>query len=400
MPLLRLLNALEERSRVRSPAVRQLEALANSGDIEAQYALGNGWGGIGPQFPPFTGISNASRVSDLVEEARAERVYPFNSSTEKAIYWFEKAAIAGHAKAQHCLALKLQDGPRSHEVIDWLDKAAKQRHPPALSALGRELLRKSNPSADEITKGIESLISADRLYCSNNFIIHNPLYQVYSTGKLVPMDRVKAAHWLEKAATAGDSISQRRLGLAYANGTGVEKNMELAEHWLRKASDHGDRDAADKIIELFGSISKAKPSPRNTTVDPNAFRPENLTHMTAKGEYVRSKSEVIIANTLYYLGIAYEYEQHLKGLDGTSKIPDFTIRSRSGAPLVWEHLGLMQRRDYRQNWDRKLSWYKNNGFVEGETLFVTQDDTDGNVDSKEIHDLAVQIRSMTENPSS
>ena len=53
---------------------------------------------------------------------------------------------------------------------------------------------------------------------------------------------------------------------------------------------------------------------------------EHLIHTTDKGHLVRSKSELVIANELFHLGINYEYEQpfDLELKRGTITIhPDF-----------------------------------------------------------------------------
>lgn len=53
-------------------------------------------------------------------------------------------------------------------------------------------------------------------------------------------------------------------------------------------------------------------------------RSENLTHITAKGDCVRSKSEVIIANAIRARGLVYRYEE-LTDIGGYMKAPDFKI---------------------------------------------------------------------------
>src|SRR5699024_5847535 len=52
---------------------------------------------------------------------------------------------------------------------------------------------------------------------------------------------------------------------------------------------------------------------------------KNLIHRTIRGELVRSKSEVIVANILNQLDIEYVYEEPLK-VAGKTYIPDFTLR--------------------------------------------------------------------------
>jgi hypothetical protein len=55
------------------------------------------------------------------------------------------------------------------------------------------------------------------------------------------------------------------------------------------------------------------------------FLEEGLIHRTTRGELVRSKSEVIIANLLHALRITYAYEQPFTRQDGSVRYPDFTV---------------------------------------------------------------------------
>ena len=116
---------------------------------------------------------------------------------------------------------------------------------------------------------------------------------------------------------------------------------------------------------------------------------ENLIHRTRRGEQVRSKSEVIIANLLHALDIDYEYERELRGKDNTVRYPDFTIDSvELGLTTYVEHLGMLSDPSYEQAWRRKKDWYEQNGITEegGENglLIVTRDSDDGGIDSEAI----------------
>jgi len=106
-------------------------------------------------------------------------------------------------------------------------------------------------------------------------------------------------------------------------------------------------------------------------------------HRTNNGEMVRSKSEVIVANTLAHLGINYEYERRLENPHESSDSihPDFTIH-HNGKVLYWEHLGMLQRSSYKANWERKRSWYYKCGF--GDSLIISRDGEDGSIDAQTI----------------
>lgn len=115
---------------------------------------------------------------------------------------------------------------------------------------------------------------------------------------------------------------------------------------------------------------------------------QSLIHKTMKGELVRSKSEVIIANMLYSQGIEYEYEKLLDlGEDGI-RIPDFTIDdAESGLCYYWEHCGMMNNAVYRERWNAKKELYEKHGIVEGENLIVSYDSENGGIDSEHIKKL-------------
>lgn len=110
-----------------------------------------------------------------------------------------------------------------------------------------------------------------------------------------------------------------------------------------------------------------------------------LIHRTLKGDLVRSKSEVIIANMLYESGIEYEYEKELDlGEDGI-RIPDFTIEdAESGNCFYWEHCGMLGDAGYNKHWKEKKALYKKHDIVEEDNLIVSRDSLNGGIDSAEI----------------
>ena len=88
------------------------------------------------------------------------------------------------------------------------------------------------------------------------------------------------------------------------------------------------------------------------TYEPCNKYPETLRYETNAGEFVRSKSEVIIANLLHMKAdqLLYKYERPLKLRYQGRKIivyPDFTIlNTQTGKFTYWEHAGLMSKPEY------------------------------------------------------
>jgi len=110
---------------------------------------------------------------------------------------------------------------------------------------------------------------------------------------------------------------------------------------------------------------------------------------------VRSKSELVIANHLCSLELPYHYERPLEGTASPGRLrPDFSFVTDAGEVVVWEHLGMLDRDDYRRGWEWKLEWYKNNGFKIGENLFTTQESEKGGLDMRPIEETARTIRKL------
>lgn len=124
---------------------------------------------------------------------------------------------------------------------------------------------------------------------------------------------------------------------------------------------------------------------------------EHLIHRTEKGHLVRSKSELVIANILFQLGIPYEYERVCEGTAAPGRLrPDFSFVTADGDLIIWEHLGKLSRPDYKRGWDWKREWYARNGFVESKTLFVSTEDAQQGLDSALLRETADTIKTLIE----
>lgn len=150
-------------------------------------------------------------------------------------------------------------------------------------------------------------------------------------------------------------------------------------------------EAARRLTNIF---SDPKPVELN-----DRFLEDRLINKTRRGESVRSKSEVIIANILYEKKIDYSYELRLVGQDGSVRYPDFTIEDAdSGITYYWEHLGMLFDPAYRERWQKKLIWYQAQGILSFEqgggpngTLITSQDSEQGGIDSEGIENLIKRI---------
>lgn len=159
-------------------------------------------------------------------------------------------------------------------------------------------------------------------------------------------------------------------------------------HWIFKLSDPNYSVTAKRSTNLFSMSIREK----KDTIP----YIKGLIHKTLKDNLlVRSKSEVIIANMLVERDIDFEYEKIFKNEDtGEIRIPDFSFADPSGDLIILEHLGMMNKESYREEWNKKLEFYKKSGFKVGKNLFITQDNEDGSIDSKEIEKVIEKIADL------
>lgn len=128
---------------------------------------------------------------------------------------------------------------------------------------------------------------------------------------------------------------------------------------------------------------------KNVFYEGKTFEENGSKLYTARGEQVRSKSEIIIADTLARLNIPYRYEYpHLffkmedlmrREMDGHRKshfrpirvYPDFTcLNVRTRQEFIWEHFGLVDSSTYAENMNEKRNMYTANDYY---NLIVTQE---------------------------
>jgi hypothetical protein len=160
----------------------------------------------------------------------------------------------------------------------------------------------------------------------------------------------------------------------------------LAEYRRYSGDEHSE--IARRLTNLF-----AEPNPREVTVEAQQrFLENGLIHRTERGDLVRSKSELVIADKLFMRGIDYSYEQPLVLVNGRIRHPDFTITDHArGVTFYWEHLGLLDDPGYRARWEKKRAEYlaaqilpwQDGGGKEG-TLIETRDDPGGGLNAETI----------------
>lgn len=120
----------------------------------------------------------------------------------------------------------------------------------------------------------------------------------------------------------------------------------------------------------------------------NPYHTEHLRHRTKFGLWVRSKSELIIAELLFDMGVGFWYEKELILRDENKKArtvyPDFTIPCRHKKEIYWEHKGMMGDEEYVSRDESKMQLYQLNGIYPPKNLIITHDGPDGSLDMQDL----------------
>ena len=193
-----------------------------------------------------------------------------------------------------------------------------------------------------------NLVIRKQRYGAQQFYRDGKRVQVYIPRKDLPM--IKALY-AEKAVLT----SRLKVVTAQINTHSVRERRKAEALWRHKK----------KAFQL----ARAKPYG------------DQYRHYTLHGEYVISKSEVILADYLYLHRIPYEYEKPLP-LENTTYYPDFTLFVNDKVYYL-EHLGMLTDAKYRSDWRRKRLAYNRNGIIEGVNLICTREIC-GAIDMQEI----------------
>lgn len=196
----------------------------------------------------------------------------------------------------------------------------------------------------------------------------------------------------------GEYVSKRRKDYVQeiAQREYYEKMIPILEHNLRTLKDMEDiyeKQALTACYEKSCSARKKIVVPMIDPIEnkirkfqeekypPGEFDENNRTEFyTRKGERVRSKSELIIAEELQRYQVPYLYEKPLEFKDWNRNVilrPDFTVMNcRTGKIIIYEHLGKMDDPEYVERNIHKLDLYERNGYLLGRDLLITHETKD------------------------
>jgi TPR repeat protein len=216
---------------------------------------------------------------------------PRNDS--RAVELFEKAAAAGHVRAQINLGiLYLRGQGIPADLIQaraWLEKAAAGGDPQALYTLGRALSE--------------------------------------SAGQAVA-DPVRAADLYRRAAEKGHALAGLRYGLALSEGNGIKRDPVAAQRWLIQAQENGMPEAA----LAMGDMAARTPATRDKAANEKVVQSALSWYQAAANGGVPS-AQFKIANA-YFAGVGLPR-------DPAQALLWYGRAAQQGLPQAQHALGIM-----------------------------------------------------------
>lgn len=208
-------------------------------------------------------------------------------------------------------------------------------------------------------------------------------YRYVRKNEMEAVERIKREHFYKKMI----KVLENNICLLQAALEGiVETDYETINALLPKAYQNADVDPLRvKRRKTRGAIPPSE----------NPYLRENLIHKTSFGLMVRSKSELLLAEILYELGVEFYYEKRLLLQDEDGQphevYPDFTIVLPSGRIYYWEHKGMYGDPAYAARDFDKMQLYYQNGIYPPVNLIITMDSPQGGMDAAAIRAYAARL---------
>lgn len=123
-----------------------------------------------------------------------------------------------------------------------------------------------------------------------------------------------------------------------------------------------------------------------------SFKDDYPEFYTRRGLRVRSKSEVMISDILDENNIPFLYEKPLK-LKVETVHPDFTLLNiKERKEVYWEHFGMMDDMDYRNNAFFKIRNYESNGLYQNDSVIWTFETGKYPLNIREIRKMVAKMK--------
>ena len=201
--------------------------------------------------------------------------YRDHSADETANYWLKKLAEQGVAEAQDAYANTLHKDKKYEEAVQWYEKAAKQGLAVAQTHLVECYVHGIGVSVDYAVakQWCEKAVAQEYCvaqYFMAEYFIRREQYELYkkaaeqgydeaqnAVGRFlkegwggITKNEAVAVEWFRKAAEQGFSEAQYNLAVCLENGEGCREDKAEAVEWYRKAAEQGYEIAIKSIKRI------------------------------------------------------------------------------------------------------------------------------------------------------
>jgi hypothetical protein len=165
-----------------------------------------------------------------------------------------------------------------------------------------------------------------------------------------------------------------------------ERIVNVAKKELKLATDYVEMLRQDSVTEVYESLNPGKQvivkpifmtdeqfvaSWRSEKYETKPIS-DDIEFYSNSGVRVRSKSELIIANTLEQQNIPYRYEYPVRLKTLGIVRPDFMcLNVRKRQEYIWEHFGMMDNMGYANKNVAKIGDYQQSGYYQGKNMIMT-----------------------------
>lgn len=180
---------------------------------------------------------------------------------ERALTAVRARATAGDVIAQFSLGAMLYYGTRDTDrAIEWIRRAAIQRHAPAEFQMGQLYEFGFGVQRDVV----EALMWYRRAADHGSAAGQRAVGDFYRAGRGVAAAPAEAARWCQRAAEGDDLRAQYQLGDMYFNGTGVPRDYATAYFWFSVAASQTPLVDNQKALLELRNIAAARMTPEET----------------------------------------------------------------------------------------------------------------------------------------
>jgi len=197
--------------------------------------------------------------------------------------------------------------------------------------------------------------------------------------------------YIPEGTERGRSKQYRRKELTEEMISVLEHNIKAKESFCETYIDDTVDAVIDKLSPAYRPIHDETEAGKSSfPQSENPYHREDLVIKTSFGLYVRTKSELQIAELLYSLDIEFYYERALTLWNGTDAFasrtfyPDFTIVLPDGREIYWEHKGMMSAANYVDRDIEKEIIYNLNGIYQPHNLIVSAEGPNNEFDMEAV----------------